>query len=430
MTTAQAYGALTDAGSAVGIQKLLGRFARNVSAGSRQVRKEAEGYLSNKISNTPPVGRELSPYDYVFRLNSAHRAYGGPEEDRRDLYTRMAHRLLHLQDSDGAWSAGKRKASSPSSVWAWHYERLKRTHDQAQAKLPAKARKPYIYKNYRDPRNHRRVHHVGHHEWVDTRIVSTAYAMLYLLEGVRPPVAAYLKEGAKDRPPSVLTKTIDAMSRREGLYMTYRQVTPEVSGRELAGTPLIVLNGNSTLLSAKSRAALQEYLARGGMAFVQVDPKLGTGLGQKLESMVRGGESRSVPADSEIFASFKGQKPSMDGIYNGKGELKALIAKISSLAQLSGSVQVVYHLIKSRLPPDFFESSFPAPMVGDHAVARVQAMQRLDGEVMGAVFKAEADAQQSKPGAKKTVKTAAKDDDALPEPAVQEEEALKEDEMW
>ncbi len=438
MTSAQAYGVLTDAGAAVGLQKMLGRYGRNAAAGTERVRTQAEDYLVNKIGNTPPVGRNLSPFDYMFKLNRIHRSYGGPEEDRRDLWMRTAHRLLHLQDSDGAWGhLPIKKAAGSSGVWAWRFADQKHNHDVAQEKKAKKDRKPYQFKDYRDRRIPHRAHYTHHYRWLDSRIVSTVYAMLHLLEGVRPPVAAYLKEGPGDKAPLALTKTIQAMSKREKQDLTFLRITPQTSGRELRGMPLLVIDGSAKLISKDSQEALRYYLEHGGMVFVQVDPNKGTGLGQKLQAMLGGAKGKSVPADSEIFEGFRGQKPKLEGYYNSRGGLQVMLATMSDKNQLAGSIQVIYKLIQHRLPSDYFDLAFPAPMREDHAIERVNAMHRLDGTIEDALYKraakearAKAIAEGKKPPPAPAKRPTQKDPDALPEPATMQEEELREDEQW
>jgi hypothetical protein len=173
------------------------------------------------------------------------------------------------------------------------------------------------------------------------------------------------------------------------------------------------------------------------MVFVQVDPNKGTGLGQKLQAMLGGAKGKSVPADSEIFEGFRGQKPKLEGYYNSRGGLQVMLATMSDKNQLAGSIQVIYKLIQHRLPSDYFDLAFPAPMREDHAIERVNAMHRLDGTIEDALYKraakearAKAIAEGKKPPPAPAKRPTQKDPDALPEPATMQEEELREDEQW
>ncbi|MCK5850934.1 MAG: hypothetical protein KAH23_08465 [Kiritimatiellae bacterium] len=63
MSTAFGYSCLVNAGEAVGIEKLLGRFGRNLFAGRKVWVEDAVTYLDGKAAWPKVLGRILAPYD-------------------------------------------------------------------------------------------------------------------------------------------------------------------------------------------------------------------------------------------------------------------------------------------------------------------------------------------------------------------------------
>ena len=181
LSVAQGFSALQDAGYAVGMSKLVGKYWKNLCLGQEARRSAAAAYLDNQ-TNAMPVGGLAPPYELFAKLSGVDRLCGTNEADRRDLWDRLAYRLVMLQQPDGTWGQGA-VLLQPSSVWAKQDALYREMHAESQKNTPENKRKPY------NPADYQSKHRWWSYDGVYVAPLCTVYSLLFLADGLRETAA-------------------------------------------------------------------------------------------------------------------------------------------------------------------------------------------------------------------------------------------------
>lgn len=194
-STAQGAGALVNAGLCIGMEKLLNRYGTNLAVGQNLRRKLAEAYLEGN-TNGLPIGGMAEPYDLCLAFVGVERLGGRPEADRRDLWERLAYRLVNMQSTNGTWGAGTRCVFFSSGIKARQHLVFQQEHAEKQKALPEKDRKPFGFADS-----------WGRYYWssynnCDTARLATPYAMIVLAKGLKQPEAGNAA-ASTNAPPSL-----------------------------------------------------------------------------------------------------------------------------------------------------------------------------------------------------------------------------------
>ena len=365
------------------------RYADNIASGRQAQLDAAESYLDGKSDK--PVSRELAPFDFYFKMAGIQRADGGADEDRRDLWKRLAFRLTTLQNPDGTWGKGKHVSSVyPSSIWAWKHALARRNHEKAQEKLPADQQTPYNSQDSLGPvawAQDGASRQYAQYPYYDTTIARTAYAMLFLADGVRPPMTGYVTGKDEGARPKSLSFVTDYVRKQHGVAVSSARIDKDSAVSDVMGLPVLYVTEQSDLSDARLCAVIREYLGENGTMIAEAETAAGLRtLEAKLTGLTRGGRVSSLAADSSFLADFKGKQPALRGIFDGKSRMVALLLPLPGQPEAlttSDAVQAAYLLIKKRLPIDFLDSEYPSRIEEglDPFVARIAALLDLKGSV-------------------------------------------------
>jgi hypothetical protein len=376
VSSANGYAALVDMAQVVGLSTVFRKYGDSVVKGRKSCIAAVEQFLDNKTGDTP-VGRLAVPYDFIFRAGGVERRYGGIMEDRRDLWNRLAYRLVKMQNSIGTWSKGM-SFTSPSSAW-WQYRdmRARQAHEAAQAKLPEKSRVPYnpaAWQNvYRGPLYSSR-----------NDIVATAYAVLFLAEGVRAPLAGYIAETEDSDAPVSMMKTVEALDKKNRFPLACMTVTSETSPREIRGLPLIFVSNSASLAEPRITKLLTDYVRQGGLVIAETTNSLtAKDLESRLKTLVDDARPSTLPIDD----TFEGPKPTIRGFRRPGGEEFAAIFPLAKQQpagageiSVADAIQTVTMLIQRRVHPKFFQPDYVTVVedAADIFAMRINAITKLD----------------------------------------------------
>ncbi len=432
-TAAQGYAGLLNAGAAVGISKLLGRYAGNVDKAQQWERKAAELYLSGQLPAGVEIGGRLTPYSFISVLSGVQRFYGGAELDRRDLWQRFAWRLLDLQNTNGIWSSPG-VVVNPPCLWAKREADLKAAHEQTQASLPAKTRKPF------DPAvAWRQSPWQQPYDWAKGEVIATCQAMLFLVEGVRPPMAGYVADAGTNSARTVVMKAMDILGKQKKIQADYQRVKIDAPASAQA-LPLLYAAGDS-LRTPQGQNLAREYLqATQGVLVVETTQ---AAMESVLLPFVEGGAGSDISTNSSFMKGFRGHLPKLRGIVRADKQLAAVFLPVSvSETPVEGQLgvlataQLVALLAQDRLPPEIMDPKYPVALgeMVDPFEMRVQVLDLLQRLARG-----EADAAPAAPPAPAPVSTntlppvravAPASDDRPPPPPVQAPKVIRADETW
>lgn len=433
-TSAQGYAGLLNAGAAVGIKKLLGRYAGNIEKGQQRQRKAADSYLNGRIPAGVEIGGRLVPYDFISALGGIQRFYGGTEQDRRDLWQRLAWRLLELQDNIGMWSSAG-VVVYPPCLWAKREADLKAAHEQAQASLPEKTRKPFdsavAWRLSPWPQPY---------DWAKGEVIATCQAMLFLLESVRPPMVGYVADAGTNSARGVVVSAMDILGKQKKIPTDCLRVKID-SPTGAKALPLLYASGDS-LRTSQGQVLAREYL-QATQGVLVVETTQAGAMESALLPFVKGGTGAEISTNSSFMKDFRGPNPpKLRGILRSDKRLAVVFLPVSMSetppeGQIGflAAVRVVYLLAQDRLPPDITDPRYPIALgeTADPFAVRAQALdllQRIDeAEAVPAAATppSSAPASTNKP---LTVREADSDSNPPPPPPAQEPKPIKTDETW
>jgi len=433
-TSAQGYAGLLNAGAAVGIDKLLGRYAGNIEKGQQGERKAADSYLNGQIPTGVEIGGRLVPYDFISALGGIQRFDGGTEQDRRDLWQRLAWRLLELHDTNGMWSSAG-VVVYPPCLWAKREADLKAAHEQAQASLPEKTRKPF------DPAAAWRLSPWPQpYDWAKGEVIATCQAMLFLLEGVRPPMVGYVADAGTNSARDVVLKAMDILGKQKKIPTACLRVKVD-SPAGAKALPLLYASGDS-LRTPQGQILAREYL-QATQGVLVVETTQAATMESALLPFVKGGIGAEISTNRSFMKDYRGPNPPKLRAILRSDKLLAVVFLPVSMSETPpegqlgfvAAAQVVYLLAQDRLPPEITDPRYPIALgeTADPFAVRAQALDLLrrlaEGEAVpeAATAPSSAPASTNKPLA---VREADSDSDHPPPPPAQEPKPIKTDETW
>jgi hypothetical protein len=246
---------------------------------------------------------------------------------------------------------------------AYWQEEFKRAHEEAQAKLDKAKRKPF------DPALAWSQHTGWTHgvSAVDESVVGTAYAMLFLQDTLRSPVAAYWKDGERAPAPPLLPRLAQIVRTQHQWTPGFLPVSPKSPAGAARGLALI-LDSRSTLDAPESMARIKEA----GLLLVDTaDAESYRLMETKLLAQFEGSKIAPITKESPFLAAFEGPMPSLKGLYNSQGALTVVFVP-------SANATPAYLALKHHAGTNFFAQSYPVNLENaNHTMARNTALEKL-----------------------------------------------------
>lgn len=378
-TAAQGYAGLVNAGMSAGIGKLLEQYSGNLQNGQLVQRKAAEDYLNGMIPPDTRMGGILEPYSYISALRGIHRVSGSAAQDRRDLWQRFAWRLLELQNKSGTWGGGN-VLVYPPCLLARREPEFKANFERQQANQPAEQRKPYNF-----PEALRRWNWQNH-EWANGEIIATCQAMLFLLDGIRPPVAGYVADASTNSSARrIVLEAADALGKQKNLALDCLWVHAD-SPASAQDLPLLYAV-DDTLRTPQGKALAQNYLQTAKQGVLVVATKQASDMEGVLLPFVDGGSGADLPADQGFLKGFaEPNPPKLRGIMRKDRQPAVVFLPVSTAEKppdgqlsLQTAVLVVSLLMQDRLPPEFTNPRYPISLDNaiDPFLVRTQTLELL-----------------------------------------------------
>ncbi|NQT93241.1 MAG: hypothetical protein HQ559_10805, partial [Lentisphaerae bacterium] len=338
----------------------------------------------------------------------------------------------------GAWPVKDRRLHS-SSLWAWKPFSLKAKHDQAEKAKPNNP-KPAQFKlesywrgawyGYMAGRHHHQT------ESINRPVVCTALSLLFLADGVYPPIGGYIDMTGNTAPPGVLDRLCMFLKSRHRISATSLKLTPKNIRSAIMSVPLVFLAGGEALADSSMTYVLKTYLRdKEGVVIVESStPQEQTAAETKLKSMLLGASIRPLPEDADFMADYQGPKPDIKALMTKEGRVAGIFTSTWTPPVKPGARpvrpvaygQAVYLLVKKLMGPEYFDPKYPSLYIGeDPLVARVAALSTLRSMQLMPERAKPAAVKSRKPGTPATASGAP----ATAEP-VEEEELAPEDEQW
>ncbi|MGQ9663693.1 MAG: hypothetical protein ACUVWX_15400, partial [Kiritimatiellia bacterium] len=368
LATVQAYAALWEAGSVVGVDKLLGRFRSVVATGHIARRAISEGFLCS--TNDAPYGRYMTPYDFMFALREIDVGPDGLLLDRRDLWDRLVFRLLKMQDTTGAWGRGLALWQSPSLFWYEDEKFCKPAHEKEQEKLPKDKRVPYDSKTAWT----RRYIYAGRHiDTMDFPVVATAYSILLLAQGLSRVPAGYFNPTNELVRPKLLDLALYHLKVRDNLTCPVTPVTTNTSPSRIRDIPVLFTEAAAELTLPLVKSLLESYVNGAGVVAVELrDQAMGPTLEQALASLCVGGKAGDLKEQEPFLTTYQGVRPRLRAICGAEGTPKIIFLP-------ANKAQGAYLLLKDRLATSRTRGEAQNLLQSpDKAVKRVTLLQKLD----------------------------------------------------
>jgi len=331
LSTAQGFGTVERIGQIVGMDKFLRKFKRNLSAGYQAVQKNLDDYFSGPEPRVVPEKGTTLPSQFWFALGRAHLAPTTGNEIRRDVWSRLAWQAVQQQEKDGSWGGGTTAALSPVAFELVH-RRYKAVHDAQMAKQPADKRRPFQW-----TRQHMTTYRV------DARILATCYAMLFLSEGVRPPLAGYLADSPFDSPSRLMAKAVEYYARKRDYdQVPLRFAAISEDSMASAGMCPVLIGTPAQFGEPAMAAALRRAVERGAILLVEIPPDAAPADAERAASaLVPGGKVAAIPADAKFFEEYPGKKrPSLKGILRAEGDVAAVFLPWAANAAQVGAGRI------------------------------------------------------------------------------------------
>jgi hypothetical protein len=316
LSTALGYNVMERIGQIVGMSKFLGKFKRNLSAGYQTVMKDVDLALANPPAQVVPERGTALPSQYWFALGRVHLAPTTGNETRRDVWSRLAWQAIMHQEKDGAWGGGTTTPLSPIAFELVH-RRLKAVHDAQMAKKPADKRRPYQW--------------VGHQMTsyrLDARVLATCYSMLFLSEGVRPPLAGCLAKTPFDNPSLLVGKAVEFYGRKRDYDQApLRLATICKDSMSSASLCPVLIGSSADFSNPELQPALRAAAARGATMVVEIAPDADTTEAETaLTALIPGGKVAAIPDTEKFLEQYPSpNRPSLKGVVRADGGVAAVL---------------------------------------------------------------------------------------------------------
>ncbi|MEI6210014.1 MAG: hypothetical protein WCR06_00170 [bacterium] len=379
-TAAQGYAGLANAGMSAGLSKFLEPYFGNLQNGQQVQRKAAEDFLNGM---TPPIGTRmggiLEPYSYIYALRGIHRVDGSAVQDRRDLWQRFAWRLLELQNKSGTWGGGN-VLVYPPCLLARREPELKAYFERQQANQPVEQRKPYDFLEAQRRWNWQ------NYEWANGEIIATCQAMLFLLDGIRPPVAGYVADVSTNASARrMVLDAADALGKQKNLALDCLWVHAD-SPASAQNLPLLYAV-DDTLRTPQGKALAQNYLQTATQGVLVVATQQAPAMEGVLLPFVDGGSGADLPVDQGFLKGFaEPNPPKLRGIMRKDRQPAVIFLPVSTAEKppdgqlsLQTAVRVVSLLMQDRLPPEVTDPRYPIALGNaiDPFLIRIQTLELL-----------------------------------------------------
>lgn len=367
----QGYDTLINIGNVVGMGKLFGKFRNEVLGGLRTARSQSET-LADRQDNGD-VGGYVPPYDVYMYARNTYRRLGSSAGDRRDIWSRIAYRLIMVQTDERLWQYSE---YHPELISPSYRERIAmlapKEYNERGTAAEHDRSKPHVrYTWYRHwDKNLPKFYRFG------PRVVPTAMAMLFLAEGARPPVAGECSwpENAKS---TLLPHIMRELDKRFGISFTYSVLGQDVRKEVADPLPAIFMTGKDTLaLSTSSKEALSLYMDGGGLVIAEVEPdtngKAFINAVEKLALEAEPGSSvKEIGDRKDIFGELAGKVRIRAVVGNGNRPVAVFMPVNFRARQVNGyvltgpaAVSAAYELVIRQLDSSLLEDSYPIALEG------------------------------------------------------------------
>jgi len=336
--TLQGINALLCAGQIVGMNTLMNKFGPKVKKGREAELKIAENYVS--ASNTAPVaGRQGDPFDFYMQMAFIHRLPGTLEEERRELWAQLAHRIVFMQRDDGGWNTPDPVAYS-SSYLEYLAQAARKAHEVQMSKLPEEQRTAFNLPAYR---SQLLAQFSTRPTQLEGRALSTAYSMIFLFGGLREPVVGYLSlNDASDS-----TNALGANLTSQALLLFNRalrienpatliKVSLQTPSAFINRIPVLYVEPDNNGFDAIAQQVIKRYVSGAGFIVVGLRPGITNNFASSWPKILPGGEVNRIPHSHPLIKDFKTITPEkVTGLYGEQGLLTGVILKIGTGAELA-----------------------------------------------------------------------------------------------
>jgi len=388
-TTAQGFTAIRDAITAADAKGRLtvDSYRTELERGSIAVRRRLDDLL--RATAIPSAEeKSVAPWNTFFSLRDIQRALDGMELVDIDLWQRLARHVISHQNDDGSWGPGRPPRQGQTVA----------PHPQASTALLAwrrqfTAKRAGLSGSQQRKLDYAAIDAVRAQAWLGSdygglRSVATAFALMFLCEGVRPPVAGYLKPAELKRPPPTLARAVDYLSDETGTPYLFQQLAIPPRKTDLDRLPVVVMPGTSPLDDAETRQFLKEYVAAGNLLLVELYNSMDISRERrKVAELVKNGRVGTLSTKAPLLADFEGAKPTLRTAQARDTERFAVFLQLQASAgeskhgaiPFSKAAQTAYLAIKQSMEPSMLKESYlhEIPGASDPFAARKTALNKL-----------------------------------------------------
>jgi len=380
-STAAGINALLSVGEAVGLETVRRRFGSQLAQGDKARKFVVQQYLEDKLK-TIPLGGIVPPYDTYLQLTGLQRRFNTAVEDARDQWKRLAYRLLLLRQADGSWGDDKAIYLLPSS----HKARLKAlpTLDPKVGIMSMEIQKQaYVNPYYR-------THELMRWTQVRERILATAFATMFLADGVRPPVAGVYQATESAESSSALGLAIRYLRKKFGTEVTYGKLSGELEYGDAAIFPVLFVTGTTEkVVAGPTATALTAYLKHDGLVVIETPftPE-GTAFAQSFQHFVQ----TAVPelilrtwSDEKFLGDLAG-KVQLQAHLGADGHPAVVYLPVAETATNTtaavSTVQAGYlisNILQYRIDADMLQEKYPITLTSEKSLTNLvqEAMSQI-----------------------------------------------------
>jgi hypothetical protein len=377
----QGYNALLDAAEAVGLQKVLARFRAPLLGGrTRALARLAEVPVPVKKAPPPDSQQEL-------RCRTAGLALlpGTRLQDQRPLWMRTAFDLLAQQQTNGSWRVAGRELAMSSSLRT-RLDTLEKRDEKDRTKLMNRAG-AHVRANW----------HSDYRGWLrstDEVGSATCYALLALVEHIRPPVVV-ARWGEGLTPTPLADVALQGLSSRLGADWSYVVQSFPLTFERIEASPLLFLEGRGAFAPDTASGAALAGFVRGGGLVVAHAAATSEGnafldsLAVVIGKAIDGGQPEDLANDDRLLGDFAGKLGrALRGIRRKDGSLAVVLLPIAETGSAVGQVfapvqaaRVTERLVERSLDAGLLAADFPSNIaaLGEPDVVFADAMKYLRG---------------------------------------------------
>lgn len=380
LATIQGLAALIDVGYAVGFDKLMGKYRKQVEAGYGNAIGKINVFLDNP-ARKDDVGRLIPPYDMAVKSGVLLRGGSAFADNRRDLWMRLAFLLVNQQSDTGAWNSPNGVMLS-SGLLALYDENGRVAHEARMANVPEEKRTKYN-------RDQGRAHLQIEMRHLRGNYLATCYAMLALLDGVREPVAGFYSEKPGDPMPVVLPVALNILERDVGLDLVPLRATLATPAGIIRRLPVLVFDGKRLPESDASKAMVEGYALGTGFLVIERPVDAGETFEGAWAAIVKG-SAGNVPDDANFMKDIK-FKVQLRGLFGADGQLTGVF--LPQMKNPQGqpiadprAVAILGAIIRGYADPAYFDKDYPIKIrgfSGEPFVARIAMLDQMNIEARG-----------------------------------------------